>query len=275
MSENSLSKIFDLSAKTVVVTGGAGIIGTRVCNGLAAFGAAVAVVDIDGEAAHGLAAEIARGHGARAIGVECDVSAPESVNSMVDTVCNAFGGIHGLLNNAACKPSDYRAYLAPFEEYRLDIWREVMATNADGAFLVAQAVGNRMLKQGTGGSIVQTASTYGVVGPDSGIYEGSEYKGIPISNSAAYCTSKAAVIGFTRYLATHWGPHGIRVNALVPGGVESGQNETFKKKYGARTPLGRMAHCDEMIGATVYLMSDASSYMTGHTMTVDGGWTAW
>jgi NAD(P)-dependent dehydrogenase (short-subunit alcohol dehydrogenase family) len=150
-----------------------------------------------------------------------------------------------------------------------------MSVNVDGMFLVAQAVGRQMQKQGTGGSIVQTASIYGIVSSDKRIYEGSFYLGRQISNPAVYSTSKAAVVGLTKYLAANWGDSGIRVNALVPAGVESGQNDTFKARYSARVPLGRMAKPDEMVGALVYLASDASSYVTGHCLVVDGGLSAW
>ena len=140
---------------------------------------------------------------------------------------------------------------------------------------MAQAVGRQMAAQGEGGSIIQTSSTYGLVGPDFRIYEGSKYLGHQITTPCFYATSKTAVIGLTRYLATYWAKQGIRVNTLVPGGVESGQNEQFQKLYGERTPLERMAHVDEIVGTVVYLASDASSYMTGQMMVVDGGWTAW
>ena len=150
-----------------------------------------------------------------------------------------------------------------------------MSVNIDGVFLVAQAVGGQMQKQGTGGSIIQTASIYGLVSSDKRIYEGSFYLDRQISNPAVYSTSKAAVVGLTRYLAANWGDAKIRVNALVPGGVESGQNDTFKARYSARVPLARMAQPDEMVGAVVYLASDASSYVTGHCLVVDGGLSAW
>ena len=267
--------LFDLTGKVAVVTGGAGIQGVRVTRGLAAFGADVAVVDIEGDAARKLAAEIADEYTVRTLGIECDVSSSESVKGMVQTVCRRLDGIHVLHNNAATKTTDPDDFFIPFEDFSLATWRQIMAVNIDGMFLVAQAVGRRMIEQGAGGSIIQTASTYGIVGPDQRIYEGSEYLGRRINTPAAYSTSKAAVIGLTRYLAAYWADKAIRVNSLTPGGIASGQNETFMARYGARAPLGRMADADEMVGAVVFLASDAASYVTGHNLVVDGGWTAW
>jgi NAD(P)-dependent dehydrogenase (short-subunit alcohol dehydrogenase family) len=274
MSDKNLRNLFDLNGKVAVVTGGAGIIGNRVCRALAANGAAVAVVDWNEEGARQVAAEIVA-EGDRAAAVACDVSNPESVGGMVEDVVRVFGAIDVLHNNAAVKAKDLKAYFAPFEEYRLDIWREVTAVNLDGMFLVAQAVGKQMLKQGRGGSIIQTASTYGLAGPDFRIYEGSQYLGGRITTPLVYSATKAAVVGMTKHLATYWADKGIRVNTLVPGGVQSGQNDMFMKNYGNRVPLGRMAFRDEIVGAVVYLASDASSYMTGQMVVCDGGWTAW
>lgn len=275
MTAKPLSNLFDLSGKVAAVTGGAGVIGGRVCRGLAAFGAKVAVVDLDGDAAGTLAAEIAGTYGVEAIGVGCDVASPQSVKEAVAEVVGRLGGLHVLHNNAATKSKNPGDFFVPLEEFSFEVWRDVMSVNLDGMFLMAQAAGKQMVAQGLGGSIIQTASTYGLVGPNFAIYDGSEYMGYRITTPAAYSASKAAVVGLTRHLATYWADKGIRVNTLVPGGVESGQNETFQKNYGARVPLGRMANRDEMVGAVVFMASEASSYMTGQCVVVDGGWTAW
>ena len=261
---------FRLDGEVALVTGGAGILGRRFARGLADAGAKVAVVDISREAAEEAAAEL----GEAAEPFACDVADPASVRACVAAVIDRFGSIDILLNNAATKTGDVRAFFTPFEDYSIETWREVMSVNVDGMFLMAQAVGREMLKAGRG-RIVQTASIYGLVGPDERIYDGSEYLGGPINTPAVYSASKAGVVGLTRWLATHWGDKGIRVNCLVPGGVTSGQNSEFSNRYSARVPLGRMAEADEMVGPMLFLASEASSYVTGQVLVADGGWTAW
>lgn len=274
-SEISYRDLFDLRGKVAVVTGGAGILGQHFCAGLAESGASVAVVDLQGEKAHALAYVLAERFDTSVIGIACDVSNPESVQTMVAEVVEHFGKVDILHNNAAGKSGDLDAFFAPFEEYRLDQWREIMAVNLDGMFLVAQAVGKQMIAQRLGGSIIQTASIYGVMAPDPRIYDGSFYLGRQINTPAVYTASKAAVIGLTSHLATHWADKGIRVNALSPGGTESGQNNEFRKRYSARIPLGRMAQAQEMVGALLFLASDAASYITGQNIIIDGGLSAW
>jgi NAD(P)-dependent dehydrogenase (short-subunit alcohol dehydrogenase family) len=271
----SYRNLFDLSKKTAIVTGGIGILGKHFCRGLAEFGANVVVVDLDEKLAADFADELAAEYGTEALGIGCDVSDPSSVAEMVGSTVERLGRIDILHNNAASKSKDLSAFFASFEEFSLDEWRKIMAVNIDGMFLVAQKVGNQMVKQGTGGSIIQTASIYGIVASDKRIYEGSFYLGRQINNPGVYSTSKAAVVGLTRYLAAYWADKGIRVNTLVPGGVESGQNEKFKQRYSARVPMGRMAQAHEMVGALIYLASDGSSYLTGQSIIVDGGLTAW
>lgn len=267
---NPLDK-FRLDGKIALVTGGAGILGRQFCAGLAQAGASVAVVDLDQASAD----DCARALGPQAAGFACNVADPSSVSACVAAVLARFGAIDILHNNAATKSDDVRKFFTPFEDYALDTWRQVMAVNIDGMFLMAQAVGKHMLKRGLGGTVIQTASIYGLVGPDNRVYEGSDYLGGEINTPAAYAASKAAVVGLTRWLSTNWAKQGIRVNCLVPGGVSSGQNSTFAERYSDRVPMGRMARADEMVPALLYLASDASSYVTGQVLAVDGGWTTW
>jgi len=274
MKDSYLEK-FKLDGKTAVVTGGAGILGQHFCSGLADAGANVAVVDIDFEAAQKAAFTIRKNYGGNVVAFECDVTFEESVMKMVQDVVMKFGEINILHNNAAGKSSNLDAFFADFEDYELDQWKEIMGTNLDGMFLVAKHVGKVMKENEKGGSIIQTSSIYGVMGPDQRIYKGSHYLGRQINSPAIYSASKAGVIGLTKYLATYWAKDGIRVNAITPGGVESGQNDTFKQNYSNRIPMARMAQPEEMVGALIYLASDASSYMTGQNLIVDGGLNAW
>jgi len=273
--EQTYRGLFDLNGKVAVVTGGAGILGQHFCAGLAESGADVAVVDLQTENAQESAQLLAERYGVKAFGFGCDVSDPASVQTMVANVVAAFGEINILHNNAAGKSDDLDAFFAPFEDYSLDQWRKIMSVNLDGMFLVAQAIGKQMVAQGKGGSIIQTASIYGVMAPDHRIYEGSFYLGRQINTPAVYTASKAAVLGLTKHLATYWAEKHIRVNALSPGGTESGQNDEFKRRYAARIPMGRMANAAEMVGALLYLASDASSYVTGQNMILDGGLNCW
>ena len=270
MSQPTTSGATRLDGQVAVVTGGAGILGRVFCRALTDAGAQVAVLDLFADAAQGAADEI----GGTAAGFACDVADPASVEAAVAAVMARFGRIDVLVNNAATKTSDVRAFFEPFETYSLETWREVMGVNIDGMFLMAQAVGREMLQAGSG-RIIQTASIYGLVGPDSRIYDGSDYLGGPINTPAVYSASKSAVVGLTRWLATHWADKGIRVNCLVPGGVSSGQNGVFNQRYSARVPMGRMARAEEMAAPMLFLASDASSYVTGQVLAVDGGWTAW
>jgi NAD(P)-dependent dehydrogenase (short-subunit alcohol dehydrogenase family) len=258
-----------------VVTGACGILGRRFAMGLAEFGAAVALVDLDQAATDALAAEIAQRHKVRTLGVACDIADPAAVRHMAARVDDAFGGCSILMNNAATKGRDMDAFFASVESFTIETWRSIMSVNLDGMFLVAQAIGAGMARRGGGGSIIQTASIYGIVAPDQRIYEGSEYHGRPINTPAVYSASKAGVIGLTRHLATYWAERGVRVNTLTPGGVSSGQNSEFSRRYAARVPLGRMAEADDMVGAAVFLASDASLYVTGQNIVVDGGLSAW
>lgn len=267
--------LFGLTGCAALVTGGAGLLGAEFCRTLAAAGAAVGVADLDGQKAAAVAAGL-KGLPGAARSVELDVTRPESVQRAVDDVVEAFGRLDILVNSAALDPkfdpSQAGRHTNAFEEYPLDSWNQALAVNLTGLFLCSQAAARCMLAQG-GGVIINICSTYGLVGPDQRIYERpgqpAQYKPV------YYSVTKAGVLGMTRYLATYFAGKNIRVNALTPGGVFNQHDETFVRNYSARTVLGRMARKDEMNGALLFLASDASSYMTGANLVVDGGWTAW
>jgi NAD(P)-dependent dehydrogenase (short-subunit alcohol dehydrogenase family) len=270
MKKGYYAKLFDLSGKTAIVTGGTGILGKCFCAGLAEFGANVVIFDLDEVDVQYYANQLSNEFNVDAMGIECDISSPEAVKRAVQRVVDKYGAVHILHNNAQGNTAP-----ATFEECSLEQWRMTSTVNEEGYFLMAQAVGEAMVRQNSGGSIIQTSSIYGIMGPDHRIYKNSSFQGHSMGSPAVYSFTKAGVIGLTKYLATYWADKGIRVNTLTPGGVESGQNETFKKQYSSRIPLGRMADREELVGALLYLASDASSYVTGQNIVVDGGLDAW
>jgi len=257
---------FKLHGKTVVVTGAGGIIGCVVVKTLRQAGARVFAIDRDFAALASLG-----GDDESLATCAADVSNAESLRDAHRTLVDRWGEAHALLNNAATKTDNF---FEPFETFPLADWNHIMGVNLTGAMLTSQVFGAPMASRGSG-SIVNTLSIYGIVGPDQGIYEGSEYLGRKINTPAIYSASKAGLWGLTKYLATYWGHRGVRVNAITPGGVFSGQNETFVRNYSAKVPLGHMAGADDMAHGVQYLCSDASRYVTGHNLVVDGGWTAW
>ena len=269
---------FKLTEKVAVVTGGGGLLGREFCRTLAEAGASIVVADLNAEAAGKMAEELTT-DGYRVRMAQTDITNPDSVHALVDTTLKAFGRLDILVNCAALDPkfdSDALAQgLAPgrFEDYPLDQWNAALNVNLTGMFLVTQACVKPMLEQGKRGSIINICSTYGLNGPDQRIYirEGKRLAFKPVY----YSVTKSGVLGFTRYLAAYYMDTEIRVNALTPGGVYNNHDETFVTNYSAKTILGRMAHKDEMNGAVLFLASDASAYMTGSNVVVDGGWTAW
>lgn len=267
--------IFNLDGKVSVVTGAAGILGTEFCKALSSYGAKVVCLDSDVDSLKKLQVQLESAENiSNFLFLPCDVSSTESVNNTVSQIIACFSQIDILLNNAATKTKNVRSFFTPFSDYSLELWREVMSVNLDGMFLMAQAVGKHMIQRKQG-SIIQTASLYSLLGPDQRIYEGSNYLGGEINTPAVYTTSKAGVIGLTRHLATLWGSSGVRVNALCPGGVSSGQNSEFNKKYSARVPMGRMADKIDIVGPMIFLASDAARYVTGQILYADGGLSVW
>ncbi len=269
---------FDLTGRVAVVTGGVGLLGEEFCRTLAEAGAAVAIVDLNASASQAVADSFTNS-GYKALALPTDITQPDSVNGAVENVLSAFGRLDILVNSAALDPKfDPEAInkgITPgaFEDYPLDLWNSALNVNLTGMFLMTQACVKPMIEQGKKGSIINICSTYGLNGPDQRIYikDGKRVAFKPIY----YTVTKAGVMGFTKYLAAYYAETEIRVNALTPGGVFNNHEDYFVKNYSAKTILGRMAKKDEMNGGLLFLASDASSYMTGNNVVVDGGWTAW
>ncbi|KAF0153132.1 MAG: short-chain dehydrogenase/reductase SDR [Ignavibacteria bacterium] len=266
-------ELFSLKNKTAIVTGALGLIGKEHCKALSEAGANVVAADIDEANCKKFASELSTD----SIGYSLDVTNPDSIRNLRDEVLKNFGHIDILVNNAAINDMfenpKAAAEQSKFENYPLELWQKSIDVNLTGVFLCSQILGSEIAKQSSG-SIINIASTYGITAPDQSLYikqDGTQefYK------PPAYSATKGAVIMFTRYLAAYWGKAGVRVNTLTPGGVENSQDEFFIEKYSAKTPLGRMAKPTDYKGALIFLASDASSYMTGANLVIDGGWTSW
>ena len=279
MSAPKLFELFDLRGRTALVTGGAGLLGAEFCQTLAGAGAQVVVADLNAEAA-AFQVKAIQQSGGQAIAVEVDVTRPELIERMISITLQTFGRLDILVNSAALDPKMDPTHLPPgspattgaFESFPLSAWEQALSVNLTGAFLCCQAAVRPMLTQGKG-VIINLSSIYGLAGPDQRVYQRagqpSHYKPV------YYSVTKAGILGLTRYLAAYYAGKNIRVNALSPGGVFNGHDEAFVQAYSARVVLGRMAEKDEMNGALLFLASDASAYMTGANLVVDGGWTAW
>ena len=269
-------ELFDLTGRRAIVTGGAGLLGRRFAAALVDRGAEVHLLDRDGDAAAKAAGDLT-GPGA-AVAAPCDITDEADVDRAVGAVARD-GAIDVLVNSAAVDPkADTTTSTladAGFADYPLVAWQRSMDVNLTGTFLVTRAVCRAMERQGDGGrgAIVNISSTYGLAGPDQRLYQRSD--GTRSFKPLDYSVTKAGLLGLTRALAAHYAGTEIRVNALTPGGAFNEHDDEFVAAYSSRTILGRMAQPDEYRGAIAFLCSDASSYMTGANLIVDGGWTAW
>lgn len=269
-----MKKLFELKGKIAVITGGMGQLGTQITVSLANQGVKVAVVDIHtnckSEELKGL---IDKG---QVILFKCNITVKESVANTYNKIKDTFGQPEILINNAALdSPPNASAFEnGPFEDYPTNSLDDILAVNIKGTFICCQVFGKPMAENGYG-KIINIASIYGVGSPIQDIYEYKRLSGEKWFKPAAYGMSKAAIINFTKYLATYWAKSGVNVNAISPAGIFNNQDDEFLEQYTKRIPIGRMANENELNGAIIFLSSDASSYITGINLLIDGGWTAW
>jgi NAD(P)-dependent dehydrogenase (short-subunit alcohol dehydrogenase family) len=267
------SERFSLAGRVVAITGGAGLLGTEHAHAVAEAGGTAVLLDVDGPAAERTAA----GVGGSAFGLAADVTDEASLEAARDAILARSGRLDGLVNNAARNPKvegDGLAAATRLERMPLAEWQRDLDVGLTGAFLAARVLGAQIAEHG--GTIVNIASDLALISPDQRLYrvDGVEDDEQPVK-PITYSVVKAGLVGMTRWLATYWAGQGVRVNAISPGGVEAGQPAEFQERLAERIPLGRMARRDEYRAAIVFLLSDASSYMTGQNLVMDGGRTVW
>lgn len=257
---------FDLSNRVIIISGGCGLIGRSFCEAVAQFGGNVVVADIAASKPSELAASLQERNSVRCIGVEVEVEKKESVQKLKEIVLTEFARIDGLVTGHQNKS---HLIFEPFEDVLEENWDKVVEVNLKGTFLLCQIIGSHMAAS-AGGAIVNIPSTYSVVAPNQNLYKGTKM-GCP----APYSASKGGIDALSQYLATYWASKQVRVNMITPHGVWNNHELKFEENFAQFSPMQRMSYSHEVAPALVYLLSDASSYVTGNNMLVEGGWTAW
>ena len=278
MNNNSISDLFDLTGRVAIITGGAGLLGLKHAEAIALAGGKPVLVDLPSAQPELKAQEIADRFGVEALGHATDITCPDQVKSLLATVLGRFGRVDILINNAANNPkveSNNGLAMLRFENFPIAIWEADLSVGLTGSFLCCQIIGTEMARQKSG-VILNVASDLAVIAPDQRLYaqKGLADEQQPVK-PVTYSVVKTALVGLTRYLATYWADSGIRVNAISPGGVYNGQPEEFVQRLVNLIPLGRMANLNEYQGAILFLCSDASLYMTGTNLIIDGGRSCW
>lgn len=262
-----MDPLFDISGRVVVLTGACGLIGQKIATEFLSRQAKMVLVDLAPADPESFANSLESSTGGQAIGVACDVSQSAEVAQLVQRTLDHFGRVDVLMNAHQYKPKGFLTARA--EEFPEELWDSVINANLKGTFLTCRDFGRVMLAQGKG-SIINFASTYGVVSSNPALYEDNS-----LGNPIAYSASKGGVIMLTKYLGTYWARRGVRVNCLTPHGVWNNHEPAFVERFSKMSPMGRLMQVEEVIGAALFLASDASSYVTGSNLLVEGGWTAW
>ena len=281
---NTMSKpapeLFRLDGRVAVITGGAGMLGMKHAEAIAEVGGIPILLDVNEARIKGGVKKLLEKFGPEANGFVVDITDLGGVERVIDEIIRKRGHIDILINNAAMTVGSNvgnRNYFAPFEEYDVGLWEQALRVSLTGSFICTQVIGKHM-KERRSGVILNIASDVGVISPDHRIYRPDptdDYSGVPFNTPLSYIVAKAGLINLTRYLATYWAEYNIRVNALSPGGVYNNHDERFVKRLTQLIPLGRMATPDEYKGAVVFLVSDASAFLTGFNVVMDGGRSAW
>ncbi|MBF0380663.1 MAG: SDR family oxidoreductase [Magnetococcales bacterium] len=272
--------MFDLTGKVAVITGGAGMLGQKHAEAIGEFSGIPVIVDINQERCDEVAEKISQQFGVRSLGVDADITKQENVDALQAKILDEFGQVDILINNAANNPAVGSAGLdgvngSRLEAFSLENWNQDIAVGLTGSFLCSRTLGATMAKNG-GGVILNIASDLALISPDQRLYQqpGLAKKAQTVK-PVTYSVVKSGLIGLTRYLATYWVEEGVRCNALSPGGVYIDQQDSFVHHLSQLIPMNRMAHKDEYKAAVVFMVSDASSYMNGSNLVIDGGRTVW
>jgi NAD(P)-dependent dehydrogenase (short-subunit alcohol dehydrogenase family) len=273
-----IDALFDLTDRVAVITGGCGLLGYRHAEIIAAAGGTPVIVDLAASDPARRASSLRATYGRPALGIAADITKAESVQALRAEVLDRFGRVDILINNAANNPKVEAAGDVPwsrFEQFPTEVWEADIAVGLTGAFLCSQAIGTEMASRGRG-VILNIASDLAVIAPDQRLYRRDNLEpAMQPVKPVTYSVVKTALLGLTRYLATYWADAGVRVNAISPGGVANGQSDEFVERLSALIPMSRMARADEYKGAILFLCSDASSYMTGANLVIDGGRSTW
>ncbi len=279
MVRNKTKDIFGIEGKVVVITGAAGLLGEKHAEAIASFGGIPLLLDVRKKEVDQLAARIREEYGVVSHGYVVDITDEKQIERNVEDIMSSYPVIDGLINNAANNPKvedGNNINFSRLENFPLQVWNQDMAVGLTGAYLCAKWYGTAISKNPNGGSIVNIASDLGIIAPDQRLYrkEGIADDQQPVK-PVTYSVVKSGLIGLSRYLATYWPEKKVRSNAICSGGIFNNQDEKFLADIKERIPMGRMAQVEELQGALVYLLSDASSYVTGTIITVDGGRTVW
>jgi len=274
-----LEELFRLDNQIIIITGATGLLGRKHAEAIACYGGTPILLDLSQDIIDDFSNELNAKYNTNAIGFAIDITNEQAIANNAKLLIGKFGKIDGLVNNAANNPKVEEGSDKNFsrlENFPLNIWNDDIAVGLTGAFLCSKHYGEKISQNPDGGSIVNMSSDLGLIAPDQRLYKKD---GIPKNlqnvKPVTYSIVKTGIIGLTRYLATYWADEGVRCNAMCPGGVENGQPEEFLKEVNARNPMSRMASLNEYQGTLLWMLSDASSYLNGAIIPVEGGRTVW